>query len=104
MKISLLMTAALLGAGLATAANAQTLQKVADANRISVSYREASVPFSYLIGSKTAIGFSAELTEAVIDDVRKKIKKPNLEVNTMAVTSQNRIPLMVNGNIDLECG
>ena len=104
MKISLLMTAALLGAGLATAANAQTLQKVADANRISVSYREASVPFSYLIGSKTAIGFSVELTEAVIDDVRKKIKKPNLEVNTMAVTSQNRIPLMVNGTIDLECG
>ena len=104
MKISLLMTAALLGAGLATAANAQTLQKVADANKISVSYREASVPFSYLIGSKTAIGFSVELTEAVIDDVRKKIKKPNLEVNYMAVTSQNRIPLMVNGTIDLECG
>ena len=104
MKISLLMTAALLGTGLATTASAQTLQKVADANKITVSYREASVPFSYLIGSKTAIGFSVELTEAVIDDVRKKLKKPNLEVNTMAVTSQNRIPLMVNGTIDLECG
>ena len=104
MKISLIMTAALLGAGLASTVGAQTLQKVADANKISVSYREASVPFSYLIGSKTAIGFSVELTEAVIDDVRKKIKKPNLEVNYMAVTSQNRIPLMVNGTIDLECG
>ena len=104
MKISLIMTAALLGAGLATTVGAQTLQKVADANKISVSYREASVPFSYLIGSKTAIGFSVELTDAVIDDVRKKLKKPNLEVNYMAVTSQNRIPLMVNGTIDLECG
>ena len=104
MKISLIMSAALLGAGLATTAGAQTLQKVADANKISVSYREASVPFSYLIGSKTAIGFSVELTEAVIDDVRKKLKKPNLDVNYMAVTSQNRIPLMVNGTIDLECG
>ena len=104
MKISLLMTAVLLGAGSVSTASAQTLQKVADANKISVSYREASVPFSYLIGSKTAIGFSVELTEAVIDDVRKKIKKPNLEVNYMAVTSQNRIPLMVNGTIDLECG
>ncbi len=104
MKFSLIVTAALLGAGLATTAGAQTLQKIADANKISVSYREASVPFSYLIGSKTAIGFSVELTEAVIDDVRKKIKKPNLEVNYMAVTSQNRIPLMVNGTIDLECG
>ena len=104
MKISLIMTAALLGAGLATTVGAQTLQKVADANKISVSYREASVPFSYLIGSKTAIGFSVELTDAVIDDVRKKLKKPNLEVNYTAVTSQNRIPLMVNGTIDLECG
>ena len=104
MKFSVLMTAALLGASLATAASAQTLQKIADANRISVSYREASVPFSYLIGSKTAIGFSVELTEAIVDDVRKKTKKPNLEVNYMAVTSQNRIPLMVNGTIDLECG
>ena len=104
MKFSLIISAALLGAGLASTAGAQTLQKVADANKISVSYREASVPFSYLIGSKTAIGFSVELTEAVIDDVRKKIKKPNLEVNYMAVTSQNRIPLMVNGTIDLECG
>ena len=55
MKISLLMTAALLGAGLATTTGAQTLQKVADTNKISVSYREASVPFSYLIGSKTAM-------------------------------------------------
>ena len=104
MKFSLIISAALLGAGLASTAGAQTLQKVADANKISVSYREASVPFSYLIGSKTAIGFSVELTEAVIDDVRKKLKKPNLEVNYMAVTSQNRIPLMVNGTIDLECG
>jgi ABC-type amino acid transport substrate-binding protein len=104
MKFSLVMTAALLATGLAANAGAQTLQKVADANKITVSYREASVPFSYLIGSKTAIGFSVELVDAIVDDVRKKTKKPNLEVAYMAVTSQNRIPLMVNGTIDLECG
>jgi ABC-type amino acid transport substrate-binding protein len=101
------MTAVLLTAGLATTAGAQTvptLKKVADSNKITVSYREASVPFSYLIGSKTSIGFSAELTEAIIDDVRKKVKKPNLEVAYMPVTSQNRIPLLVNGTYDLECG
>jgi ABC-type amino acid transport substrate-binding protein len=104
MKFSLVMTAALLATGLVSTAGAQTLQKVADANKITVSYREASVPFSYLIGSKTAIGFSVELVDAIVDDVRKKTKKPNLEVSYMAVTSQNRIPLMVNGTIDLECG
>src|SRR6185295_8196065 len=81
-----------------------TLKKIADSNKITVSYREASVPFSYLIGSTKAVGFSVELTEAIIDDVRKKVKKPNLEVAYMPVTSQNRIPLLVNGTYDLECG
>lgn len=107
MKFSSLMTAILLTAGVATGAMAQTpptLKKIADSNKMTVSYREASVPFSYLIGSKTSVGFSVELTEAIIDDVRKKLKKPNLEVSYMPVTSQNRIPLLVNGTYDIECG
>lgn len=107
MKVSSLVTTALLTAGLATftsIASAQTLKKVADSNKITVSYREAAVPFSYLIGSNKAVGFSVELTEAIIDDVRKKLKRPNLEVVYMPVTSQNRIPLLVNGTYDLECG
>ena len=104
MKISTRMTAVLLTVGLATTAGAQTLKKVAESNKITVSYRESSVPFSYLIGSTKAVGFSVELTEAIIDDVRKKVKKPNLEVAYMSVTSQNRIPLLMNGAYDLECG
>ncbi len=104
MKISLVMTAALLAAALSATAGAQTLKKVADSNKITVSYRESSVPFSYLIGSTKAVGFSVELTEAIVDDVRKNLKKPNLEMATMPVTSQNRIPLLVNGTYDLECG
>ena len=104
MKFTPLFSAALLAAGLASTASAQTLKKIADSNKITVSYRESSVPFSYLIGSTKAVGFSVELTEAIVDDVRKKIKKPNLEVATMPVTSQNRIPLLMNGTYDLECG
>ena len=104
MKFSILMTAVLLTTGLATTASAQTLKKVGDSNKITVSYRESSVPFSYLIGSTKAVGFSVELTEAIVDDVRKKLKKPNLEVAYMPVTSQNRIPLLVNGTYDIECG
>ena len=105
MKTSTLMTAAMLCTGLvATSASAQTLQKITDSNKITVSYREASVPFSYLIGSTKAVGFSVELTEAIIDDVRKKTKKPDLQIAYMPVTSQNRIPLLVNGTYDLECG
>jgi ABC-type amino acid transport substrate-binding protein len=98
------MTAALLVAGLATTASAQTLKKVADSNKITVSYRESSVPFSYLISATKAVGFSVDLTEAIIDDVRKKLNKPTLDVARVAVTSQNRIPLLVNGTYDLECG
>ena len=104
MKFSIPMTAIVLAAGLTTTAGAQTLQKIAGANKITVSYREASVPFSYLIGSSKAVGFSVELSEAIVDDVRKKLKKPNLEVAYTPVTSQNRIPLLVNGTYDLECG
>jgi ABC-type amino acid transport substrate-binding protein len=104
MKLSMLTTAVLLTAAVASSASAQTLKKIADSGKITVSYREASVPFSYLIGSKKAIGFSVELTEAIIDDVRTKVKKPNLEISYMPVTSQNRIPLLVNGTYDLECG
>ncbi|MCY7369730.1 MAG: transporter substrate-binding domain-containing protein [Polaromonas sp.] len=99
-----MLFAALLALGLVGPVGAQTLKKVADANKITVAYREASVPFSYLIGSSKAVGFSVELTEAIVEDVRKATKKPNLEVGYMAVTSQNRIPLMANGTIDLECG
>ena len=107
MKLSTCMTAALVAislAAIAPTAGAQTLKKVADSNKITVSYREASIPFSYLIGATKSVGFSVELTEAIIDDVRKKTKKPNLGVAYMAVTSQNRIPLLVNGTYDLECG
>jgi len=104
MKFSILMTAALLAAGITTGVSAQTLKKIADGNKITVSYRESSIPFSYLTGSSKAVGFSVELTDVIIDDVRKKLQKPNLEVATMPVTSQNRIPLLMNGTYDLECG
>ena len=85
-------------------ATAQTLKKVADSNKITVSYRESSVPFSYLISPTKPVGFAVDLTEAIIDDVRAKLKKKDLEVAYIPVTGQTRIPLLVNGTYDLECG
>ena len=104
MKLLPLVGTMMFGMLLSPVTQAQTLKKIADSNKITVSYREASVPFSYLIGSTKAVGFSVDLTEAIIDDVRKAVNKPNLEVATMPVTSQNRIPLLMNGTYDLECG
>ncbi len=89
---------------LSSLAQADTLSKVAEANRITVAYRESSVGFSYLAGANKAVGFSVDLTDAIVDAVKKKLNKPGLEVAMMPVTSQNRIPLLVNGTIDLECG
>lgn len=82
---------------------ADTLAKIAESGKITLAYRESSVPFSYLDGGKP-IGFSVELSNAVVAAVKKKLNKPNLEVALMPVTSQNRIPLIANGTIDLECG
>lgn len=83
---------------------AQTLDSIAARNKITVSYREAAVPFSYALSPTRAVGFSVDLTDAIVDDVRAKLKRPNLEVARIPVTGQNRIPLLVNGTYDLECG
>jgi glutamate/aspartate transport system substrate-binding protein len=89
----------------AVGASAQeTLKKVADSNKITLAYRESSVPFSYLAGPGKPVGFAVELSEAIAAEVKRATKKPNLEVAWQSVTSQNRIPLLANGTIDLECG
>jgi glutamate/aspartate transport system substrate-binding protein len=97
------MSIALAAAGV-QAQQTDTLKKIADSNKMTVAYREDSVPFSYLAGGTKPIGLAVEVTEAVIAEVRKVTNKPNLEVTWQAVTSQNRIPLLTNGTIDLECG
>ncbi len=89
---------------LSPAAHAQTLQKVREKNQITVAYREASVPFSYLISPTKAVGFSVGLTEAIVDEVRRTLKQPELRMAWVPVSGQNRIPLLVNGSYDLECG
>jgi ABC-type amino acid transport substrate-binding protein len=80
-----------------------TLAKIAETGTMRVAYRESSVPFSYLDNAKP-IGFGVEICERVVDAVKAKVKKPDLKVELQAVTSQNRIPLLMNGTIDIECG
>ncbi|GAB6848685.1 amino acid ABC transporter substrate-binding protein [Paraburkholderia kururiensis] len=87
-----------------TAAHAQTLDKIARSNEIVVSSRESAVPFSYLLTPHKAVGFSVDITEAIVDDVRRTLKRPDLRTRYIPVTGQNRIPLLVNGTYDLECG
>jgi glutamate/aspartate transport system substrate-binding protein len=81
-----------------------TLKKIKDSGEITIGYRESSIPFSYLGGDTQPVGYSQELCGRIVDAVKKQLNLPTLKVNHQAVTSQNRIPLVVNGTVTLECG
>lgn len=105
MKPLCLVTSVLVGlTALLPVGHTQTLQKIADTNQMTVSYRESAVPFSYLAGGTKAVGFAVDLTEAIIVDVKKTVKRPELQVRYVPVTGQTRIPSLVAGDYDLECG
>jgi glutamate/aspartate transport system substrate-binding protein len=81
-----------------------TLKKIKDAGSISVGHRESSIPFSYYDDKNQVVGYSQDLVMMVVDAVKKKLNMPNLQVKMIPVTSQNRIPLIQNGTIDIEAG
>jgi glutamate/aspartate transport system substrate-binding protein len=88
----------------ASAQTASTLDKVKAAGSITVAYRESSIPFSFLGSDAKPTGFGWEICGRIVDAVKVATGRPDLKVSTQAVTSQNRIPLMQNGTIDIECG
>ena len=91
----------------AASASAQvppTLDKVKASGSITVAYRESSIPFSYLGADAQPTGFGWEICGKVVDQVKKATGRADLKVATQGVTSQNRIPLLTNGTIDIECG
>jgi glutamate/aspartate transport system substrate-binding protein len=83
---------------------AQTLDKVKASGSIAVAYRESSIPFSYLDDKAQPTGFGWEICQRIVDEARKATGRADLKVTTQAVTSANRIPLLMNGTIDIECG
>lgn len=83
---------------------ADTLQKITSSGRVTFGYRESSVPFSYLAGPRQPIGFGVDIYMHVIPALKRVTGRNDLEVNWQALTSQNRIPLIANGTVDLECG
>ncbi|AOJ32970.1 glutamate/aspartate ABC transporter substrate-binding protein [Burkholderia metallica] len=102
---AVLMVAAL--CAFASGAHAQetgTLKKIKDTGVIALGHRESSIPFSYYDQSQQVVGYSREFQMKVVDAVKKKLNLPNLQVKNIPVTSQNRIPLVQNGTVDIECG
>jgi len=85
-------------------ASADTLGKIASRGSIVLAYRESSVPFSYLEGPGKPVGFGVEIANKVAEAIRQTTGKKDLRIEYQAVTSQNRVPLVANGSVDLECG
>jgi glutamate/aspartate transport system substrate-binding protein len=101
-KLSLMFTALALAAGAAQAAD--TLTKIKDSGAVTMGVRESSGALSYTLGDGKYAGFHVEVCERVLADVKKKLGLAKMDVKYQAVTSQNRIPLVQNGTVDIECG
>lgn len=85
-------------------APASTLKKIKDGGVIVLGHRESSVPLSYLDNKQEVVGYSHEIALRIVDEIKKQLDLPNLQVRLVPINAQNRIPLMQNGTIDLECG
>ena len=97
-----------LGAGAAGAATPvppkHTLEKIRETGAITIAVRESSIPFSYVDASKRPIGFSVEVCQRIAEAIRNELKLPSLDVGYLTVSAADRIPAIVEGRADLECG
>jgi glutamate/aspartate transport system substrate-binding protein len=102
----------LAGCLLTTAAGAQsggeglspTLAAIKSRHTVHLGYRESSPPFSFLDQANRPIGYSLELCQAIVDEIGVAVDDPDLKIEYVKVTSDDRIPAVVQGKIDLECG
>jgi glutamate/aspartate transport system substrate-binding protein len=108
MKTKTMIGYALVAALSAAPATAQeltgTLKNIKDTGAITLGFRDSSIPFSYLDDNQKPVGYAMDICARIVEDVKKAVGNANLKVNYQLVTSANRIPLMANGTIDLECG
>jgi glutamate/aspartate transport system substrate-binding protein len=84
--------------------NSVILKRILERGAINIGHREASVPFSFISDEQKVEGYSVDLCMKVVDAVRQRLNKPDLKVTFTPINVTNRIPLVANGTIDLECG
>ena len=85
-------------------AQTSTLDKIKQNGSMTLAYRESSIPFSYLDDKAQPTGFAFEICEKIAERVKTATGRADMKKQYQAVTSANRIPLLVNGTIDIECG
>lgn len=81
-----------------------TLQKIHDTKEVVLGYREDAMPFAYINEQQQPVGYSVDLCKEIVKVIETKLNLPNLKVAYQPVTASNRIPLLANGSIDMECG
>ena len=86
------------------AAQADTLSKIKEAGAATMGVRESSGALSYTLGDGKYAGFHVEVCSRVLADVQKRLGLAKMDIKYQPVTSQNRIPLVQNGTVDIECG
>ena len=104
MKKSLLIVAALVASSAAVAQTTDTLKKIKDSGSVTMGVRESSGALSYTLGDGKFVGYHVEICQKVLADVQKQLGLAKLDIKYQPVTSQNRIPLVQNGTVDIECG
>jgi glutamate/aspartate transport system substrate-binding protein len=105
----LLLAACLLATAAATQTGGEeglspTLANIKNTHVVRLGYRESSPPFSFLDQANRPIGYSLELCEAIVAEIAVEVDDPNLRIEYVKVTSDDRIPAVVQNKIDLECG
>jgi len=80
-----------------------TLEKIGNYGAIYVGHREAAAPFSYVNADGKVIGYSMDLCGHVIDAVKARLGRPDLEVVTVPATEGSRQMMLEAGTIDLQC-
>lgn len=88
----------------ATAAPIDTLKRIAESKTVLIGVREASVPFSYLDADKLPTGYAVDLCLKVVDQIKKTVRQPNLRPTFVVLASADRIPALLDGRVDMECG
>jgi glutamate/aspartate transport system substrate-binding protein len=81
-----------------------TLANIKKTHVVRLGYRESSPPFSFMDPSNRPIGYSLELCEAIVEEIGIEVDDANLRIEYVKVTSDDRIPAVVQNKIDLECG
>ena len=79
------------------------LDRIKERGAINMGHREASVPFAYIKDGNVQ-GYSIDLCDKFVEAIKKETGMPDLKVKHVPVTSQTRLALIANGNIDMECG